>query len=120
MNSVARALDLYYDRFGQYPSHTDVNMGVDCAGWRGSSATGNTFLKTVVDAGFLGGYVESPNGGANCGGYQYRYRQEKSGQAYRIIFLYETKPNNDSACYDNSPNPPVYSCIRMNFDDRIE
>ncbi|HEY0980040.1 MAG TPA: type II secretion system protein [Candidatus Paceibacterota bacterium] len=111
MKSVSTALELYYDKYGTYPLWQQTAWGIDCAGFRGSSAASNTFMKPLVDEGFLSVYPNDTRG--NC---FMQYREEKAGQGYRLIFLYETKPNNDLKCYTDGG----WSCIRVNFDDAVD
>ncbi|MFZ4500251.1 MAG: type II secretion system protein [Minisyncoccia bacterium] len=111
MKAVETALELYYDKYGQYVLWEQTAWGIDCAGFRGSSLTSNTFMKPLVDEGFLSDYPNDMS--YNC---SLQYRHEKNAHGYRLLFHYETKPNNDLSCYE----PGGWSCIRVNFDDLVD
>lgn len=111
LKAVSTALELYYDKYGYYPLWDQTAWGVDCAGFRGSSLTSNTFMKPLVDEGFLSDYPNDMS--YNC---SLQYRHEKNAHGYRLLFHYETKPNNDLNCY----TPGGWSCIRVNFDDAVD
>ena len=111
----SKALEFYYDSFGGYPEWSTASWGIDCAGFRGDAGTSNTFMQPLFTSGFLKDYVKDPRI-TSAGTCLYQYRSEKSTQAYRLLFQYETKPNNDLSCYQ----PGGWSCIRVNFDDVFE
>ena len=113
MSEIRKALELYFDKYNSYPvAQGATTWGMNCGGWTGDNAPANTFLQPLVTEGFFSASPDDPTLGT-C---QYQYRSEKSGQAFRLIFRYETKVNNDLNCYQ----PGGYSCIRENFDDVIE
>lgn len=111
MKAVATALELYYDKYGYYVLWQQTAWGIDCVGFRGTSTANNTFMKPLVDEGFLSAYPNDTRG--DC---YMQYRHEKNAQGYRLIFLYETKSNNDLNCYTDGG----WSCIRVNFDDVVD
>ena len=113
MSEIRKALELYFDKYTTYPvAQGTATWGGNCGGWSGDNAPTNTFLKPLVDEGLFSAYPDDPTVGI-C---KYQYRSDKNGQAFRLLFQYETKVNNDLSCYQ----PGGWSCIRENFDDVIE
>lgn len=109
LKAVQLALGLYYDANGRYPAWNQTAWGRDCSGWRGTSASNNTFLQPLVDGGFLATPIQDPSE-ANC---RYQYRDENSGQGYRILFHLET---NNAAWLDSSCFAGTYwACIGVDF-----
>lgn len=113
LNTVKTALELYYDKYGYYPASnsTSNTWGADCGGFRGDNTT-NTFLKPLIDEGFLSSYIDDPLVG-NC---KIQYRSEKPadsgpGQAYRIVQHMEAIPNTNLSCYGDS----YWYCVSVNF-----
>jgi prepilin-type N-terminal cleavage/methylation domain-containing protein len=107
LHSIQLALTLYYDRYNAYPEWSTATWGIDCAGFRGTSATNNTFLQPLIDEGFLNSYINDPQPG-DC---RIQYRSEKSGQGYRIVIHMETMTNPDMTCYASA----YWYCIRDNY-----
>ncbi len=105
IKQVATALELYYDKYGYYPAYTTVG-GRDCSGWNGILVGTDTFMKPLVDEGFLGKPLMDPKP-VDC---VMQYRDETFGQGYRLIFQYETKSNNDLTCYALGG----WNCIKQN------
>ena len=115
IKQIRTALEFYYDKYGYYPASNSTNntWGMNCGGWRGDN-TPNTFLKPLVDEGFLPTYVDDPEAG-DC---KIQYRSEQPadngpGQGYRIVQHMENIPNKDLACYGD---PSLYwYCVGTNF-----
>lgn len=110
LRSIRTALEFYYDKYGYYP-YWNSTWGMACGGWQGDN-TPNTFLKPLVDEGFLP-YYDDPTAG-DC---KIQYRSEKPAdgsapaQAYRIVQHMENIPNTNLTCY----NDAYWYCISVNY-----
>ena len=107
LRSIGTALEFYYDKYGRYPEWSTATWGRDCSGFRGDNSPINTFLKPLVDEGFLSTYVDDPVA-AEC---KIQYRSEKSGQGYRIVQHMEGIPNTNLTCY----NSAYWYCVAVNY-----
>lgn len=76
LKRIRIALIQYHQKFGSYPIWNTPDWGMDCGGFRGTTAASNNFLKPLVDEGFLESYPSDPIPG-NC---KIQYRDENSGQ----------------------------------------
>lgn len=115
LKQVSTALEFYYDKYGRYPDRSIIG-GLDCSGFTGDAASGNTFLSLLVSEGFLSKYVADPKGG-DCK-YQYRSQKDNSSgaQAYRLLFQYETRPIYSASCISAAN----WNCIRVNYDYLVD
>jgi prepilin-type N-terminal cleavage/methylation domain-containing protein len=69
MQTIQKALELYYDKYGRYPDSDFAGCGT----W---DTPGNgTFLAPLVTEGFLPANIQDPTSNTDCGNYRY-YRYD--------------------------------------------
>ena len=115
LKQVQIALELYYDKYGNYPSSGALAAswpwGTYCGGWRGDN-TPNNFLQPLVTEGFLPTSIDDPIPG-DC---KFQYRSIKPndanpGQGYTLVVALETIPNTNLTCY----NSATWYCVGVNY-----
>lgn len=74
MKQMMLALEMYYDKFTQYPDSDNAG----CGGW--DTPENGTFISPLVDMGFLPVNLKDPVSDSNCGNYEYyRYPPNWNG-----------------------------------------
>lgn len=117
MRQFQLALDMYYDRFGQYPT----SDGAGCGGW---DTPGNgTFIGALVTNGLLAKHLSDPvsSKDGNCSNYQYyRYNAGDYGcpvnrGAYYVLMVTDLETTGNP-----SPRSPGWSCPTRNWQGEAD
>jgi len=106
------ALDLYYDKYGFYPS----SDGAGCGGW---DTPGNgTFITPLVTEGFLTRHLTDPVAGKDGGCSNFQYYRYTAGEygcpatrgAYYVLMITDLETSGNPA-----PTSPGWNCPLRNW-----
>ena len=107
---IVIALELYKSTYGQYPGNTDNDDGGWDRGYSGGAASGDTFIKPLVDAGLFSATPGDPTNTAVLGGYRYyRYSAGYYGRCDPALgAVYVFNVYFETTAY--SSKRPTFSC----------
>ncbi len=119
MNQIVLSLQLYYDKYGRYPS---ISADSCCDGWDQGPCAGNPFIGALATEGLIQTPVDPSGGsGIDCYGYNYyrysagSYNCSSSRGAYFVLGVRGMETSGRP-----HPDSPGWSCPSRNWQNEFD
>jgi prepilin-type N-terminal cleavage/methylation domain-containing protein len=119
MNQILSALQLYWDKYGRYPS---ISGDSCCDGWDQGPCGEDAFIGALESEGFLS-VPTDPSGGSGTGCYGYSYYRYAAGDAgcpvsRGAFFVIGVRDMETSG--NPYPSSPGWSCPNRNWQGEFD